>query len=271
MTAPVPPVTAATGQRPFVMSRLRLGFGSFVAIDACAASDTLLACAVTAAFAAVSRVEALMHPTRAGSDLARLRASEPGQSLSIDAWTWQVLKLSQQLHHASDGVFDPCLPGAVGRMSDLKLERPAYVTARVPVQVDLGGIAKGYAVDRAISILRRRGCVSGLVNAGGDLRVFGAEARQVTCRERDGQTSTLWLTQCALASSEADGLSPPVEHCGYYERGRQPPPKHSSARVLARSAAIADALTKCVMLLDEQIAQPLLARLHAVRLQPVDA
>jgi thiamine biosynthesis lipoprotein len=51
-----------------------------------------------------------------------------------------------------------------------------------PVIVDLGGIAKGFAVDRAVEALRRCGVSSGFVNAGGDLRVFGDGARHALVR-----------------------------------------------------------------------------------------
>jgi thiamine biosynthesis lipoprotein ApbE len=42
--------------------------------------------------------------------------------------------------------------------------------------VDLGGIAKGFAVDRAVKALKCAGLASGVVNAGGDLRVFGLKS-----------------------------------------------------------------------------------------------
>jgi len=47
------------------------------------------------------------------------------------------------------------------------------VIPHAPVHIDLGGIAKGYAVDRALMALRTAGCRGALVNAGGDLAVFG--------------------------------------------------------------------------------------------------
>jgi thiamine biosynthesis lipoprotein len=53
---------------------------------------------------------------------------------------------------------------------------PVSSTARLPakgMEVDLGGIAKGYAVDRAVEVLKSAGVVRAVVNAGGDLFVLG--------------------------------------------------------------------------------------------------
>jgi thiamine biosynthesis lipoprotein ApbE len=103
------------------MSRLRIAFGTFVAVEAEAPDAASAARAIAGAFAAVSRVERLMHPTRAESDLARLAASPPGRRLQLDAWTWQVLELCQRLHRSSRGIFDPCLHTAGGRLPDVIL------------------------------------------------------------------------------------------------------------------------------------------------------
>src|SRR5581483_5100056 len=51
------------------------------------------------------------------------------------------------------------------------------------VMIDVGGIAKGFAVDRAVAALRDFGIPGGMVNAGGDLRAFGVEPRAVHVRD----------------------------------------------------------------------------------------
>jgi thiamine biosynthesis lipoprotein len=69
--------------------------------------------------------------------------------------------------------------------------------------VDLGGIAKGYAVDCGIAALRARGTASGIVNAGGDLRCFGAP-QPVHVRHPSAPSAVMllgWLADAALASS----------------------------------------------------------------------
>jgi len=123
------------------------------------------------------------------------------------------------------------------------------------VRIDLGGIAKGFAVDRAVETLRRHRVRCGIVNAGGDLAVFGAEERTVEVRDpRDPRRSIARLTvrEAALASS-----------AGRFDPARsirpQPPavidPRDGGtargvlgATVRAPTCMVADALTKVVML-----------------------
>ena len=114
--------------------------------------------------------------------------------------------------------------------------------------VDLGGIAKGYAVDLAVAALRRAGADAGLVNAGGDLRAYGPDSWPLWLRTGTSPARELLLRDCALAASDANSLSRPREHQGYYSgrggaNGRQP----AAVAIVAPSAALADALTKIVM------------------------
>src|SRR6201999_2800003 len=113
---------------------------------------------------------------------------------------------------------------------------------------DLGGFAKGYAVDRAILELQKGGCVAGLVNAGGDLRVFGPLPQSVVLRQSTGRNTQVGLSNMALAVSDADFQNRPPEHQGYYSRvdnrGLRRP---RYAAVMAGEAMIADALATCVL------------------------
>src|SRR5262249_55132282 len=144
------------------------------------------AAAIECAFRALGEVEERLHPERDGSDLRRLNSAPPGEPVVIHPLTLAVLRFAQRLFALSGGVFDPCLPERCGRLSDLELgcapaERP-WARCRSPLALDCGGIAKGYAVDRAVEALRAAGCASGLVNAGGDLRLFGAAPQTILLR-----------------------------------------------------------------------------------------
>jgi thiamine biosynthesis lipoprotein len=120
--------------------------------------------------------------------------------------------------------------------------------------IDLGGIAKGYAVDLAVESLLRAGVDSGCVNAGGDLRVFGALRMPVAIRSpRDpgAAASVLQLEDCALATSgsyissrEVDGrtVSALVD-----ARDGTPLVAARSASVCAPRCVLADALAKVVL------------------------
>jgi thiamine biosynthesis lipoprotein ApbE len=129
------------------------------------------------------------------------------------------------------------------------------------VSIDLGGIAKGFAVDRAIEALRHHGIADGMVNAGGDLAVFGARRHLVDIRDPRHPHRPMCrvvLSNAALASS-----------AGQYDPSRsdrpsnsaivdpltgRPPDKIRGATVSAPYCIIADALTKVVMNVGEEAA-----------------
>ncbi|HLK83809.1 MAG TPA: FAD:protein FMN transferase [Xanthobacteraceae bacterium] len=122
------------------------------------------------------------------------------------------------------------------------------------VKIDLGGIAKGFAVDRAVEALRRHGIAEGLVNAGGDLRGFGSPSHAVDIRDPREPSHPLCrvaLRNAALASSA--GLFDPVRSHRASASAVIDPATATPARsiigatVCAGSCVIADALTKVVM------------------------
>jgi thiamine biosynthesis lipoprotein len=225
-----------------------------VAIEAKASTATAALAGTEAAFAAVAQVDSRMHPTRPGSDLARINLEAPGVRVPIHHSTWSVLRLAQRVYTCTQGVFDPCLPGRPGRLSDLELSAcvdsdcAPWALCHAPLSLDLGGIAKGYAIDCAIDALIAAGCTAGLVNAGGDLRLFGARREAILLRHADGSCRPLELENTALAVSDIGARRRPSEHRGYYRRSGSHRAARHYAAVLAREAAVADALTKCVLL-----------------------
>jgi FAD:protein FMN transferase len=123
------------------------------------------------------------------------------------------------------------------------------------VRIDLGGIGKGFAVDRALEVLRGSDVASGVVNAGGDLAVFGQEPQTVSIRHpRDPGRSicNVEVTNEALASTarrfdpfqSADTASSAIIDPGT----RKPARAVDGATVRAPSCMTADALTKMVMI-----------------------
>src|SRR5262245_56036812 len=98
--------------------------GTWLALHAEAESERIAIAAVGTAFAAVRRVEVRMHPARAGSDLVAIHEAQAGEPVPIDDWTWEVLVLAQRIARLSEGVFDPCLPAAPGRIADVDVATP---------------------------------------------------------------------------------------------------------------------------------------------------
>jgi thiamine biosynthesis lipoprotein len=240
--------------------------GTWVAIEAAAESEATAAGAIEAAFAAVSEVARRMHPEREGSDIARINSAPLLVQTPIHASTWEVLRVAQRLNELTRGVFDPCLPLRPGRLTDLGLSDPSpesepWGVCRAPLALDLGGIAKGYAIDCAIAALRAGGCHAGAVNAGGDLRLFGARRETILLRHGDHRYQPLVLQNAALAVSDLDEPRRPPGHRGYYVRTGAAGTSRRYAAVRAPDAMTADALTKCVLLCSEASARRTVAEL----------
>jgi thiamine biosynthesis lipoprotein len=255
---------------PFQRSRLRPALGTLVAIEATAKTQLISDLSVTAGFGAISLVERLMHPTRRGSELATLRDVPLGTAVTVHAWTFALLELCRQFNQLSAGIFDPCLPTSGGRFGDLELRSPGQVILHAPLHLDLGGIAKGFAVDRALDALRSGGCSSGLVNAGGDLAAFGGTEREIHCRRSDGRSVTITFCDGGLATSDTAHESPPVEHQGYYHGAQRDVRPRGYAAVVAPNAVTADALTKCVLAGSPETTKRLLHTFAARQIQFAD-
>ena len=161
-----------------------------------APDEAMANAASDAAFARIRRLNDLLSDYDADSELSRLsRTSGQGRAVKLSDDLWNVLAASQALSERTDGAFDvtvgpianlwrkarrekkPPSPellaqarAAVG-WEKLRLDpRARTATLLVPeMRLDLGGIAKGYAIDEAQKVLRALGITRALVSGGGDV------------------------------------------------------------------------------------------------------
>lgn len=236
--------------------------------------------AIEAAFETIAHVHARMSFHGETSDLALLRRAKVGQPVTVDSDTVAVLSIARDLHLRSAGLFDvavgaelvadgflprpeemPVGAGA-GTTQDIAIVDDDRVACLAPMLIDLGGIAKGYAVDRAIEVLRDAGVPRAVVNAGGDLRVLGDVPETVHLREADGRVlGAIQVADAALASS---GNQSDWKHSRgrlatpHFGRGRAPIAAAEAVTIIASRCVIADAMTK-VALADRELAGAMLA------------
>jgi len=216
--------------------------------------------AIEAAFAEIATVHRLMSFHADDSDLARLRRARAGERLRVNARTHEVLDWSLRIAQVSDGAFDPCvatmqvargalplpksavIPDAQASWRDIELLDGERVRLRRPLWIDLGGIAKGYAVDRAIAVLRAHGAMQACVNAGGDLRVCGARAQRIDVRSAgDVVRDAVELADAAFATSTSTG----TQHL--HGASKLAIDAGGTVNVAAPTCIVADALTKVVL------------------------
>jgi len=248
-----------------VLQRTRPGLGTYVTVGVAGLPEVEAEAALERAFAAIARVDAVMSFHSGDSDLARLHAAPVGVAVEVCADTMAVLQCADRLYRLSGGSFDvtvaPALvrggrlpapasgtgnPDPRARWADVGLLPDNRVMLRRSVWIDLGGIAKGYAVDRAIEALQLPSAASGQVNAGGDLRVSGPDIQAVPLRVPGHPESThpvIELREASLASSATDATQA-VHFTGSDHRavvsGR-------FVSVVAPTCMVADGLTKVVL------------------------
>lgn len=242
--------------------------------------------AIDRAFAAVARVHALMSYHDPQSELSRLNREGCMRAVTVSDETWRVLTAAQQLSTASDGLFDitvaPLLTQAGflprqivesqacshGGWRDVELLPGQKVRFARRVRLDLGGIAKGFAVDQAIESLRDAGVMTGEVNAGGDLRVLGRSKHGVYLRHPGQPTSLLPVMSHHAAAATSAGYFQHRHHdgracCPIVHAGtRTLCDARRSVTVFADQCLIADGLTK-ILYADPERGSSVLERFRA--------
>ncbi len=234
---------------------------------------------VEAFFAAA---EARLSRFRPDSELSRLNRSG-GCPFRASAFLRRVLREALEAAEQSGGLYDPTVLGALEAagydrsLADIPAvsaarrappaaghERVTFVSGgriilRDGVRLDLGGFAKGWAVDAAVRFMRR--VPSWVINAGGDLRAAGPgpsgegwlvgiedpwrpdrDLAVIRVRDRAVATSSIWRRRWRTADGWAHHIIDP-------RTGRPAETGLASVTVVAPSAAQAEVLTKTVLLL----------------------
>ncbi len=156
------------------------------------------------AYHAIQAIDALMNPDSPGSDLARLNARAGQGFVTVSPLTCTVIREGLRIWRETGGAFDislfplthlwgfdtkkphlPPLKAIRATLREVGSEKitcdPAGHRARLErkgMGLDLGGIAKGFAVDRAAGVLHSNGIHDFIVNAGGDLYCGGRHIRR---------------------------------------------------------------------------------------------
>jgi thiamine biosynthesis lipoprotein len=179
------------------LSRDEAIMGTAVRVDLWAASRSAGEAAIDAVMAEMHRIDRSYSPHRSDSELSRINRDAHRAPVEVSDETFRLLTRAIECSERSGGAFDITY-ASVGQLYDyrrgvhpddkalararecvgwrhlvLDAEARTVSFAREGVRIDLGGFAKGHAVDLATAILRRHGIASAMVAAGGDSRVLG--------------------------------------------------------------------------------------------------
>ena len=293
----------APGPQPHLVDRTHATMGTEVTVTTWTADETGATAAFEAVFAEFDRLDALMSVWREGSDVTRLNAAAGEHPVAVAPEVREVLAVARQVSEWTGGTFDVTFGALAGlwkfdnQDKDNSIPDRRDVLARLPlinyrdVELDehagtaylkrkgmrahLGGIGKGYAVDRAVAILRARGLTDFMVQAGGDLYVAGRRGDRpwrLGIRDPRGAAdksfAALDLTDGTFSTSGdyerffiADGRR--YHHILDLSIG-EPARGCRSVTLVTERAVIADALAKGVFVLGPDKGMALIERLPKV-------
>lgn len=224
---------------------------------------------INQAFSAIEKVQQLMSFHDPKSELSRLNQNAFNHIVQVHPFTYAVLKRAQRIFYASHGLFDCSIANTlvnweilpdhlqqghtdktIHSQAGLQLLSDHSIRFTQPILLDLGGIAKGFAVDLAIHSLKKLGIKNALVNAGGDLRVLGHIAEEIVIR--NPQNPQDFHALGALANG---AIATSASYFSKTENGsalvnpfnRTALDSKHSFSVIAPTACVADALTKVIV------------------------
>jgi FAD:protein FMN transferase len=200
-------LTATACQRPApppsarLVDRAHTTMGTELQVSVWTTDEARAETATSAVFREFDRLDAMMSVWKDGSDIVRLNAAAGDGAVPVSAETREVLHIAHQISEQTDGRFDVTFAALSGLWKfdyqdrDNSVPDPGEIAKRLPLinyrdlvvddgagtaalrrrgmRVNLGGIGKGDAVDRAVDIMRRSGLRDFMIQAGGDMYVSG--------------------------------------------------------------------------------------------------
>ncbi len=257
--------------------------GTRIAVEVWHEDPAVAEAAIAAVIAEMHRIDALMSTYKPESQLSQVNRDAATRPVKVDRELAGLIARAHEFSELSGGAFDITY-ASVGYLYDYRAgthPSEAQIEAALPainwrhvvvdrgastvrfqrpgVRIDLGGIAKGHAVDSSIAILVKRGITNGTVTAGGDSRILGDRRGRpwiVGIRhpdDRERVIARLPLEDAAISTSgdyeryfDEDGVR--YHHIIDPKTGKSP---HGvrSVTVIAPNSTLAEGLTKSVFIM----------------------
>jgi len=279
--------------------------GTLIRVEVWADAPKAGESAISDVMAEMRRIDRAMSPYKADSELSKVNRDAHKKPVVISRELYDLIVRAEKLSVQTDGAFDITF-SSVGYMYDYRLRvvpseeqikkaLPAIDYRRIKLdpakrtifferegmRIDLGGIAKGYAVDRGIGILKRHNITHGLVTAGGDSRVLGdRRGRPWIIGIRDPRRKDGVVARIPLAS---EAISTSGDYERYFEAGGvryhhiiNPKTGHSatgvwSATVIGPDATTTDGLSTSVFVMGPNAGLALVDTMPGIEAVIIDA
>ena len=174
--------------------------GTFARVVVVAKSQDAGRKCIRAALEEIHKVDGLMSDYKSDSEIGRVNKEAAEEPVQVSESTYEVLRRSVEFSKLTDGAFDITVGPLMALFRDAEREAAAPTAEHIAeakakvgfeklkldsenrtvqfaveaMRLDLGGIAKGYAIDKAIEAAQRGGALGGMVDIGGDIRCFGS-------------------------------------------------------------------------------------------------
>jgi thiamine biosynthesis lipoprotein len=278
--------------------------GTRVAVELWSEDAALASRAMDAVIAEMRRTDELMSTYRPESQLSQVNAHGHERPVPVDPEIIEVVTRSFDFSRMSDGAFDvtyasvgflydyrgrkrpndaqvaDALPAVDWRQVEVDAQAGTIRLRKPGMRIDLGGIAKGYAVDRSIALLRALGIEHAMVNAGGDTRLIGdRRGKPWIVGIRDPRNDGRVVTRLPL---ENEAISTSGDYERYFEEDGvryhhilvpgtgQVARAVRSATVIGPDATLTDGLSTTVFVLGVERGMELVSRLPGVEAVIVD-
>lgn len=250
------------------------------------------------------RLDEKLSPYKERSELSLLNRMAAEQPIPVSEELFQLLEESQKYAELTQGAFDITF-ASIGHQYDYRAGKrpsPESTTQTLPlidyrhiqlnaadrtvffrrqgVRIDLGGIAKGYAVDQGIELLRKRGIAHALISAGGDSRLMGDHQGRPwhigiqAPRKKNAMAAVLPLSDTAISTSgdyeryfEADGVR--YHHIITPKTGRSANDVQS-VTILGPNATRTDALSTSIFVLGAEAGMAMVDRVDDIEAVIID-
>jgi thiamine biosynthesis lipoprotein len=296
------PATTPPDATARLVERSHVSMGSAVNLSAWTPDEASASAAFEKVFAEFDRLDSLMSVWKEGSDVLRINDAAGKQAVTVSAEVRDVLRAAQEVSEWTEGKFDVTfgvlsgiwkfdhdidgqIPDRAEYASRLPLidyralqidERAGTASlARAGMKVHLGGIGKGYAIDRSVTILREAGLTDFMIQSGGDMFVAGRRGDRpwrVGIQDPRGAPNSpfalLEITDAAFSTSGdyerfflRDGKR--YHHILDPDTG-EPAMRSRSVTIMAKTATMSDALSTGVFILGADKGMALIERLEDV-------
>jgi thiamine biosynthesis lipoprotein len=283
-----PPSSSAGGGKvgsSVAVTRAQFLMGTLVELTAVAPSNAIAQAALAAGFQEIRRLENMLSTWVETSELSRVNQAAGLEPVGVSAETFDLLRRALEAAEYTEGGFNIAIgpavqlwniPEAPRIPSPMELEiaaqyvdyrrihldqsRRTVFLAKPGMRIDIGGIGKGYAAEKAAAVMRESGTTGGLVAVAGDFRVFG--------RRADGTGWPIGIQhprEPGKALAMLDATDEAISTSGDYERyfmkdgvryhhildpkTLQPARLCQSVTIIAADAAMADALATGVFVM----------------------